>query len=235
MDEKMHATLRLPDNFYLDPVVYPTTSRWSSKRVSLQRYVSDHFIPSLDSSVGSSPATTATSKHDDEGDNNDQTLSTFSILSPAPCRPPRPTRLDDLLLGFPYEARAIRDVWYPLANERTGHWELGVVRHFAKDAQPLKNVDYRFIEGVARKSVGVVEEVVDVPCTPPRVDTCTEHLAFDPPPKQTKRNRKTGKSSKRRGDKARNAYPYGFEIPELHVNARPYAEIEAEEALATET
>ena len=232
IDEKKPIPSRLPHNFYLDPVVYPTASRLSSKRVSLQRDLPSHIVPSLDSSVDT-PVTTVTPKHGDEGANND--LSTSSIPAPTPCRPPRPTRLDDLLSGFPYEARATRDVWYPLVNKKTGCWELGVVGSSAKDAQPLKNIDYRFIAEMGEKtgkSADVVEAAIIVHAMPAPFDTYTEDPAFDSPPKRTKRNRKGGKSSKRRGAKARNAYPHGFEIPELHVNARPYVEIEAEEALA---
>ena len=229
IDEKKAIPLRLPHNFNLDPVVYPTTSRQPSKRVSLQRDVPNRFVPSLDSSVDT-PVTTVTSKYGDKGGNND--LSTSSILAPAPCRPPRPTRLDDLLLGFPYEARATRDAWYPLVNKKTGCWELGVVESSAKDAQPLKSVDYRFVAAMgekAGKSADAVEEAVIAHAMPAPLDTYTEHPASDLSPKRTERNRKGGKSSKRRGNKARNAYPLGFEIPELHVNARPYVEIEAEE------
>jgi hypothetical protein len=232
IDEKKPMPLRLPHNFCLDPVVYPTASRQSSKHLSLQRDVANHVVPSLDPSVDT-PVTTVTFKHGHEGDNND--LSTSSILAPAPCRPPRPTRLDDLLLGFPYEARATRDVWYPLVNKKTGCWELGVVGSSAKDAQLLKNVDYRFVAEMrekTEKSADAVKEAVIIHSMPAPLDTYTEHPAFDLSPKRTKRNRKGGKSSKCRGNKARNAYPHGFEIPELHVNARPYVEIEAEEVLA---
>lgn len=230
IDEKKPTPLRLPHNFYLDPVVYPTTSRRSSKRVSLQRDVPNHFVPSLSSSVDT-PATSVISKHGDEGSNND--LSTASILAPAPCRPPRPTRLDDLLLGFPYEARATRDVWYPLANKKTGCWELGVVGGSAKDAQPLKNVNHPFVAEMREKTgkSADVEDAVIIYSMPAPLDAYTEHPSFDLPPQRTKRCRKGGKPSRRRGAKARNAYPHGFEIPELHVNARPYVEIEAEEAL----
>ena len=48
---------------------------------------------------------------------------------------------------------------------------------------------------------------------------------------------KSEKSSERRHTKKscskENAPPYVFQIPELHINARPYVEIEAEEARAT--
>jgi hypothetical protein len=111
----------------------------------------------------------------------------------------------------------------------TGRWELGVVMGSAKDARLLEDVDYRFIREVAENSAGAVEEtVVPIPSQAP-LDTQAEYPAVEIPPQRTEGRRKSDKSSKRREDKSRNAYPHGLEIPELHVNARPYAEIEAEE------
>jgi hypothetical protein len=111
----------------------------------------------------------------------------------------------------------------------TGRWELGVVRGSAKDAQLLKDIDYRFVREVAENSAGAIEEAV---VATPSQASLDEYDTVEIPPQVTERRRKSGKSSERRQDKARNVYPHGLDIPELHVNARPYAEIEAEEARA---
>ncbi len=114
----------------------------------------------------------------------------------------------------------------------TGRRELSVVGGFAKDARLLKDVDYHFVREVAENVAGAAGEAVVATRSQAPLDTQAEYPPVEIPPERTERRRNSGKSSERREDKAPNVYPHGLEIPELHVNARPYAEIEAEEARA---
>lgn len=95
------SPITLPPRFYLDPVVYPPAAKVS---MSSMRRLSTTTVAKL------------------ENLNNNHQNS-------APVRPPRSTRLDDLLAGFPHESHVSRDIWFPIINKKTRLCELGVIRH----------------------------------------------------------------------------------------------------------
>ncbi|KAF8621705.1 hypothetical protein AX15_007566 [Amanita polypyramis BW_CC] len=238
LDEAKPSPPGLPENFYLDPIVYPSAAKRSLKRPLSQRATPNPFISPGNPAI-SEIATTTTAPSDDQ---------THPIYPPSPppspvipIRPPRPTRLGDLLAGFPHEEDVIKDVWFPLLNKEAGRWELAVVRNNARGARLHRNskIDQEAENRgkVVMPFVTVQEANTVTPSSSEPLETAPDNQNREVPAMLLVANvrdqSKSGKSSKRRHRKnvrdKEIVTVHVFEIPELHVNARPYAEIEAEE------
>ncbi|KIL58627.1 hypothetical protein M378DRAFT_15403 [Amanita muscaria Koide BX008] len=124
----------------------------------------------------------------------------------APLRPHRPNQSDDFLASFPYQNSMTSDVWFPIANQDTGRWDLCVVN---------ATVTIASLGGYAAAGVDLTPSYT-------RSIKAGERNAL-----------KTEKAKcKRDGGKQKQDTPLPIlEIPELYVNARSYEDIEAEQTI----
>ncbi|KAK2459828.1 hypothetical protein APHAL10511_008149 [Amanita phalloides] len=222
----------------LDPGFYPSAARRSSHRLpSSERVIPSPFRSRFGNELPAVVDTTSRKAGQpkvDVGDNNnnsDQTSNDPVLIPSPPHRPPRPTLLDDLLAGFPYEHDVARDMWFPLADPGMARLELGVVRGARPASRYVQRNGSDGHTGVVlalkqgrreedtRSIFSIAEDEVDnTPLTPS--NTIVEVVT-----------KKSEKQDERRKKDKKNGQPrvHVFEIPELYVNARPYEEIEAEE------
>ncbi|KAK2459826.1 hypothetical protein APHAL10511_008147 [Amanita phalloides] len=240
-DENRKQPLRLltlPAKFHLDPVVYPSAARRSGKRLpSYQRVIPNPFrtrsgdkCPSVDTTTIKVDRPKISGSSSDRASHHANNEQPYTAIPTPPCRPSRPTLLDDLLAGFPYEHDVARDLWFPLTNAETGRWGLSVVggarpvcRYVPRGRKNgIDDLVLALKRGEDKKSVFSIDEVEidNTPLTPS--NTLVDIVVVE----KSRKSKKRGEKRRKKNGRSR---VHVFEIPELYVNARPYEEIEAEE------